>query len=144
MQTQKQEKSIVLLIGAPGAGKSILGEMIEEYSSGRVHFLSVGNRLRDAGLVEGSCPVVSSTQCEKTGKFHLYPTPAPKMERLRHEARIILEAEIERMEAGSILLLEFVKDIHDSFTLMEIIRSQQDARLLQVIPSLFTHLMCWK
>ena len=121
--TQPPTKSIILLIGAPGTGKSLLGQALQTHAPpGRaVTFLSVGNLLREAGLVDDYDGAGTASRRKET------------MERMRHEARAMVEKEIKCMATGAILMLECVKDVHDAFGLMELLRVRQEAKLLQVL-----------
>jgi adenylate kinase family enzyme len=115
-------KDIILLIGAPGAGKSLLGELLQKNTPTKVTFLSVGNRLREEGLVDDY--------------FHCTASAAEKGTKradMRLAARIIIEKGIKELTAGSTLALECVKDIDDAFVLMDIIRSSPEARLKHVL-----------
>ncbi len=111
-------KDIILLIGAPGAGKSLLGETLQKYFPGKVTFLSVGNRLREDDYLH-----CTASAAEK----------GAKQERLRVAARVIIEKWIQQLAPGSTLALECVKDIDDAFLLMDILRSSPEAKLKQVL-----------
>ena len=113
-----QTKGLILLIGAPGTGKSLLGQVLQAQGK-KVAFFSVGNQLREAGLVD------------EYGNAGTVLKRKEIMERMRQEARAMVEKEIERTE--SILVLECVKDIHDAFGLMELLRAHQEMKLLQVL-----------
>ena len=113
-----QTKGLILLIGAPGTGKSLLGQVLQAQGK-KVAFFSVGNQLREAGLVD------------EYGNAGTVLKRKEIMEHMRQEARAMVEKEIERTE--SILVLECVKDIHDAFGLMELLRAHQEMKLLQVL-----------
>ena len=120
-QTTKTTKGLILLIGAPGTGKSLLGQVLQ-ISGEKVAFFSVGNRLREMGLVDEHGRADNNMAKRKE-----------IMERMRQEARAMIEKEIER-NTESILVLECVKDIHDAFGLMELLRvHQKTVKLLQVL-----------
>jgi adenylate kinase family enzyme len=117
----QQTKDIILLIGAPGAGKSLLGEALQKNTPGEITFMSIGNCLRNKGLVDDY--------------FHCTTSPAEKAIKkanLRQAARAIIEQGIKQMADGSTLALECVKDIDDAFILMEIIHSRPEAKLKHV------------
>ena len=116
---QQTTKGLILLIGAPGSGKSLLGQVLQICGK-KVAFFSVGNQLREMGLVD------------EHGRADTVVERKEIMERMRQEARAMIEKEIERTE--SILVLECVKDIHDAFGLMELLRvHQKTVKLLQVL-----------
>lgn len=75
-------KGAVLLLGAPGAGKSVLGNALCATHSATIHsFLSVGQQLRDAGKVD---------------KYLRNPTAAGKAE-LQQLARSMLSAACQEL-----------------------------------------------
>jgi hypothetical protein len=118
LHTTPQTKGLILLIGAPGSGKSLLGQVLQ--TRGRnVAFFSVGNQLRKTGLLD------EHDRADTVAKRKEI------MERMRKEARAMVEKEIVCME--SILVLECVKDIHDAFGLMELLREHQTVKLLQIL-----------
>ena len=95
---------IVLLLGAPGTGKSTLGQYLA--IEHRYEFFSAGNWIREQKL--------HNTKGLK----------AKATEALR-----------EKISTGSndILILEFVKDIDDAYSLMDTIRTTQGAKLTLAI-----------
>lgn len=68
----------VLLLGPPGAGKSLLGRALAERYPGSVHcFLNVGEQLRGLGLVE---------------QQQAFPTEAGKAQLAAEARRLVQEA----------------------------------------------------
>jgi hypothetical protein len=51
---QATTQGAILLLGPPGAGKSILGRALQSTFSSQCDFLSVADELRDEGLLQGS------------------------------------------------------------------------------------------
>jgi adenylate kinase family enzyme len=79
-------KGAVLILGAPGAGKSVLGDALCTAHSATVHaFLNVGQQLRDAGKVE---------------KHLKHPSAAGKAE-LQQLARGMLSAACQQLAEAS-------------------------------------------
>jgi len=94
---------IVLLLGAPGAGKSTFGRIIGKML--QCEFFSAGNFLRDQGL--------------------LFQTDVD----LKAEAAAALRSKLQK---NGLLVLEYVKDIDDAHMLMKILR-ESGSTLTQAI-----------
>jgi len=95
--------NVVLLIGAPGAGKSTLGSYISRNHGCK--FLSAGEWIREKGLLESS------------------------KDALQSETAALLE---RNLSGDGLLVLEFVKEINDAYALMQIL-GKKGARLAQVV-----------
>ena len=112
------ELNIILIIGAPGTGKSLLGAELEANSPEKLRFFSVGNRLRELGKLDE-------------------PHSHTKLEDLRKDAKDLVESEIHRHMTEptsiSVLALEYVKSIDDAFALMDMLRVRQGVRLMLVL-----------
>ena len=91
----------VLVIGSPGTGKSVLAKHLEATSNGKAVFVSVGEILRERGLLSN---------------FDGGDLKATAVE-------IVRNAACEALASGQVLLLECVKDIEDAFSLMEILQT---------------------
>jgi hypothetical protein len=106
-------RTVILLIGAPGAGKTLLGTEFAGKSSGGVEFLSVGNCLRELGKLEGHYAIGE----------------------LRQDARKIVEAALQRLAEGSAttLVLEYVKEVDDAFDFIDLLRTHPAVKLSQVL-----------
>ena len=77
------QKGVVLLLGPPGAGKSLLGSALVQAHRSTTTFLSVGEQLRAEGLVDA---------------FLAHPTPSGQA-LLRSRARSILEGACAALQA---------------------------------------------
>ena len=104
--------NIVLLLGAPGTGKSTLGHHIARAHGNACEFLSAGEWIREQGLLDA----------------------APK-ERLRAEAAALLERRLlSANPPNGILILEFVKDVDGAYALMQILAKHSGkAKLSQAV-----------
>jgi hypothetical protein len=106
-------RTVILLIGAPGAGKSLLGIGFSGESRGEVEFLSVGNRLRELGKLDGHHAIGE----------------------LRQDAQALVGAGLQRLVEGvaTTLVLEYVKEVDDAFELMGLLRAHPAVKLSQVL-----------
>jgi adenylate kinase family enzyme len=78
---KRMKPTHILFLGAPGSGKSLLGQVLQ--TRGRnVAFFSVGNQLRKTGLLDEHDR--ADTVAKRKGI----------MERMRKEARAMVEKEI--------------------------------------------------
>jgi adenylate kinase family enzyme len=78
-------KGAVLILGAPGAGKSLLGDALcAAHSSAIQAFLNIGQQLRNAGKVD---------------EYQRHPTAACKAE-LQRLARAMLSAACQELAAA--------------------------------------------
>jgi adenylate kinase family enzyme len=78
-------KGAVLILGAPGAGKSLLGDALCAAHSSTIHaFLNIGQQLRNAG---------------KVFEYQRHPTAARKTE-LQQLARTILSHACQELAAA--------------------------------------------
>lgn len=80
---EELEQGVILLLGAPGAGKSLLGEALSKRHG--ASFLNVGQELRSRGLVEP----------------HLQHPTETGRQRLASEARQLAAAACSQLKAGS-------------------------------------------
>ncbi|EFJ39408.1 hypothetical protein VOLCADRAFT_101013, partial [Volvox carteri f. nagariensis] len=122
---------VVLLLGAPGVGKSTLGRYLQHRHPTTTRFLSVGDELRAKGLVGARQRPGAEVQRE-----------------VRRLARELLQREIAEWAAASnarpgpstaphraaapILVLEAVKEVEDAFTVVKLLR-EADVPLLQAL-----------
>ncbi len=108
---------VILLLGAPGVNKYLLGQLLSSSSASQSSFLSVGEELRKKGLLE---------------EIQNRPTSDCRM-RISQSARSILE-EACRSLAGQgnnrVLVIECVNDVEDAFSLLELL-DQYGLGLLQ-------------
>ena len=127
-QSVDDSPGVILVLGAPGTGKSLLGAKLAQLSPDRVVFLSVGNRLRELGDLDA---------------YRQEPS-LQKLEGLRQTARSMVEVEFQRIlspltrkveghSSHSILVLEFVKEIDDAYAIMDLLRTYDRIRLLQIL-----------
>ena len=110
---------IILVIGTPGTGKSLVGaKLAKADKSGGTQFFSVGDRMRELGSLVATPD--HSTGAKKT-----------------EEARALIESELEyhlaEPKSVSTLVLECVKKIDDAFTLMDILKRYDAVRLEHVL-----------
>jgi adenylate kinase family enzyme len=78
-------KGAVLILGAPGAGKSLLGDALCAAHSSTIHtFLNIGQQLRDAG---------------KVSEYQRLPTAARKAE-MQQLAHKMLSAACQELAAA--------------------------------------------
>ena len=101
VEIQRDSPPVALAIGAPGTGKSVLGKHLETTSNGKAVFVSVGEILRERGLLAN----VDSGDLRATA------------------VEILRGAVSDAVASGKILLLECVKEIEDAFSLMEILET---------------------
>ncbi|KAG2488438.1 hypothetical protein HYH03_012945 [Edaphochlamys debaryana] len=122
----------VLLLGAPGVGKSTLGRLLASRAPPGSRFLSVGEELRAQGLVRRQEEAPSAAR-----RAQMREAAA---ELLRGACREWLEASRTPAASGAttspsapLLLLECVKDTEDAFAAVEVLEAE-GVPLLQVGP----------
>ena len=101
MEIRHDAPPAVLVIGSPGTGKSVLAKHLEATSNGKAVFVSVGEILRERGLLSN---------------FDGGDLKATAVE-------IVRSAAGRALASGQVLLLECVKDVEDAFSLMEILHT---------------------
>lgn len=91
--------AVVLLIGAPGTGKSVLGRHMDKIGKHEAEFVSVGDIPCSSGLL--------STASAAELKIAAW--------------EIVHSAVCKCVKNGKMLLLECIKEIDDAFSLMDVI-----------------------
>eukprot|EP00798_Chlamydomonas_sp_ICE-L_P024616 gene24616-10237_t len=97
------QTAAVLLIGAPGSGKSVLGEAMRRANPSTA-FISVGMQLRAEGLVD---------------EYLDNPTEAGRLQMDQRAALILAQGLQQAAGKSSAVVLECVKDLEGANTLME-------------------------
>eukprot|EP00798_Chlamydomonas_sp_ICE-L_P024615 gene24615-10236_t len=100
------QTTAVLLIGAPGSGKSVLGEAMVQ-GNPSIAFVSVGMQLQAEGLVD---------------EYMDNPTEAGRLQMDQRAALILAQGLQQAAGKSSTVVLECVKDLEGAYTLMEVLQ----------------------